>query len=406
MRGVPQDRETIMTSWHDLNPRARMERTTTELTVAAPFFSALFCSQELEERESIGTAAVNGKSVIYAPSYVAGLSELECLGMAAHESLHLALLHHVRRGSRDPALWNRACDLELNPMVLASGFVLPKGALLDARFAGWSAEAIYASLESESGGEGGGDADSGAPDPEQDSPAPDPGQCGGVIDAAESAVGMAEARASAEAMVRQALSVARASNDGAIPDAFKPLVTALNRAPIDWRAELAEFIDDAAQCVASWNVPNKRHMGSGFILPGSTPDGVSCVALAVDCSGSIGKATLEAFQGIGQQLLDDGRVARLCVVYCHSRVCGSAEFSAGDVVKLEITESGGTSFAPALAHVERHWPDAVAVAYLTDLEVYSRSDFGPAPSMPVLWAVQGERRKAPFGRVLPIDPHS
>src|SRR5215207_9331918 len=274
----------------------------------------------------------------------------------------------------------------------------------------WRSRNLAPCLDAEAapadGGQGRQDAPGCAPDDSspgdsgeqgEGAPAPDPGECGAVLDAADSAEGLAEARAEAEAMVRQALSVARAANGGSIPDALAPLVSTLNRAPVDWRAETAEFIDDAASKAVSWNTPNRRSLQSGFILPGSTPDAVSCIALAVDCSGSIGRETLAQFQGLAQQLLDDGRVERLAVVYCHSRVCGSAEFLAGDSIELRIEETGGTAFAPALAHVEAHWPEAVAIVYLTDLEAYGAEAWGAAPSVPVLWAVQGARRRAPFG---------
>lgn len=399
-----------MTSWYDLDSAARMARTADELTVAAPFFASLFLSQQLESRESIGTMAVDGKRVIYAPSFVAKLSELECLGVAVHESLHLALLHHVRRGSRDPELWNVAADFELNPIAIQSGFVLPKGALIDSRFAGLTAEAIYSALEKERESQGEkadesqGEESQGNDSSEQ--AAPDPAACGGVLDASDSDSGLADAKADAEAMVRQALSVARSAGDGAIPEALRPIVSTLNAPRIDWRAETAEFIDDSTSKVTSWNVPNRRFLDSEFILPGSVADSVSCVGFAVDCSGSIGRKTLAVFQDLGQSLLDDGRVERLVVVYCHSRVCGTAEFVSGDSVKLEITETGGTRFAPAIAHIESAWPEAVAIVYLTDLEAYGKEAWGDAPSVPVLWTVDGPARKAPFGRVLPIDAHA
>src|SRR5215207_4831652 len=83
-------------SWHDLNPAGRMAAMREELIISAPFFGALFASQDLVARESIGTAAVNGKALTYAPSFVAGLSELQCLGVGVHETLHLALMQRRR----------------------------------------------------------------------------------------------------------------------------------------------------------------------------------------------------------------------------------------------------------------------------------------------------------------------
>jgi hypothetical protein len=50
---------------------------------------------------------------------------------------------------RDPERWNDACDYAINPLVVDAGMVLPKGAYLDARFKGKSAEEIYGVLTQE-----------------------------------------------------------------------------------------------------------------------------------------------------------------------------------------------------------------------------------------------------------------
>ena len=69
--------------------------------------------------------------------------------MVAHEVLHVANGHCWRQGPRDPDRWNDACDYAINPIVLSAGMVLPKGALVDARYTGKSAEEIYGLLTQE-----------------------------------------------------------------------------------------------------------------------------------------------------------------------------------------------------------------------------------------------------------------
>jgi hypothetical protein len=68
----------------------------------------------------------------------------------AHEVMHPALHHHVRRSGRDPRLWNRACDFGINPLLVDAGFSLPDGVLIDNRLRGMNREQIYNLLESES----------------------------------------------------------------------------------------------------------------------------------------------------------------------------------------------------------------------------------------------------------------
>ena len=60
--------------------------------------------------------------------------------------MHLACAHHVRRKGRDAALWNKACDLVVNQLLLDAGFSLPQGATHDPTYTGLSAEALYSEL--------------------------------------------------------------------------------------------------------------------------------------------------------------------------------------------------------------------------------------------------------------------
>ena len=48
----------------------------------------------------------------------------------------------TRRGNRNPARWNMACDYSINPIPLDAGLTLPKDVLIDNRFRGLSAERI------------------------------------------------------------------------------------------------------------------------------------------------------------------------------------------------------------------------------------------------------------------------
>ena len=75
------------------------------------------------------------------------LTQAELLAVQAHESEHDARHHGTRRNGRDPIKWNEACDYAINIDLVDQGFVLPKGALLDGKYRGMSAEDIYRSRE-------------------------------------------------------------------------------------------------------------------------------------------------------------------------------------------------------------------------------------------------------------------
>ena len=75
--------------------------------------------------------------------------------MLAHETMHPALHHHLRRSGRNPRRRNEACDYAIDPLLLDDGLSLPKGVLVDARFRGMSAERIYNLLCADSAGSSG-----------------------------------------------------------------------------------------------------------------------------------------------------------------------------------------------------------------------------------------------------------
>lgn len=124
----------------------RMIRARTALIMSQPFFGTLALYLQLVADESIGTMATDGKLLIYAPSFIESITEPELQGVIVHEVMHCAYKHHLRRGKRDPALWNEAGDYCVNRDAIKAGFKLPKGALLDARYNGMGAEEIYVRL--------------------------------------------------------------------------------------------------------------------------------------------------------------------------------------------------------------------------------------------------------------------
>lgn len=446
----------------DMPARERITRARSALVTnpAYAFFGCLALSLRLQEVTWTETLAVDGETLFYNAAFVQECSESDLLFCVAHEVMHLARLHHVRRNGRDLETWNRATDYTINPDLVKAGLRAPKGALVDSRFEGMGAEQVFSTLEREArqqepqskqeeqqdsdngdggddagqsgaagddeeqesgssdGGDGGNDAGDGDGDADGDNGqpgdgpaarnAPDPGQCGGVIDAAPDASSMNDKAAEMEARVRQAVSVARAANAGTTPGFLERLIDELNAPRVSWRDELREFVNSSATRALAWERPNKRFLRSSFYMPGKRRDGIGKVAAVVDSSGSIDAATLSAFRDELQGILDGGNVDSLVVIYCHQSVHDECEFERGDVVTLDVKQTGGTLFGPALRHMDEQHGDAAAIVYLTDLEpaAYHPDGWGQEPAAPLLWAVIGNQRAAPFGRVLPIDPHS
>ena len=132
------------------------------------FFGSLAMSLELIEDEALEyPAATNGKYIKFNPSLTKNFTVQELAGILVHETLHVILLHHLRRGARQPKKWNYACDYVINAEIMEQfkrggtmSPVIPAGCLIDPQFAGMNAEQVYGLLpdqeeDSSQGDEGG-----------------------------------------------------------------------------------------------------------------------------------------------------------------------------------------------------------------------------------------------------------
>src|SRR5215469_12849449 len=140
---------------NEMSASGRIQKARTALLLDHPFFGSLLYRLKDRESRAIKTMATDGVSLLWNPEFVETLTAATLAGTLAHEVMHPALHHHLRRSGRDPKRWNVACDYAINPLLVNAGLKLPEGVLVEDRFRGMSAEQIYNLLESEAdSGEG------------------------------------------------------------------------------------------------------------------------------------------------------------------------------------------------------------------------------------------------------------
>ena len=400
-----------------LPSEVRILKARTTLLLDHPFFGTLLFRLGARPCSSIETMATDGRSLFYNPEFVDTLNAAELAGVVAHEVLHPALQHHTRRGDRSQARWNIACDYAINPILIDAGLTLPKGVLIDDRFRGMSAERIYNLIEqeehqtasseqaeSEPGG-GIGEIGNNAPpkDPERDQPhAPStPGGVGQVLDAAEPEAGVgasvAEQARDWQIAVEQAETVAKVA--GKLPGGAVRAVEASQAAKVDWRELLRLAWSDTIPADYSWMRPNRRHVWSGLYLPGITSEGVGEIAIAVDCSGSIGSRQLGLFEAEVRSILAGQRPQLVHVIYFDAAVQKTKTYQAGEPISLSPVGGGGTDFRPCFGWLDERGIVPQTLVFLTDLCGTFPKE---VPPYPVIWA-STEARRAPFGEVIPME---
>jgi predicted metal-dependent peptidase len=395
----------------------RIQKARTTLLLDHPFFGTLLFRLGGKPSRSIATMATDGVSLFYNPEFLDTLNAAELAGVLAHEVMHPALHHHTRRGDRDRARWNMACDYAINPILLDASLALPKGVLIDNRFRGMSAERIYNQIEedekqegstgqSESqpgNGSGGPEDDSLQNDPCGDEPsAPStPGGVGQVLDAPAPEAGdgpsIAEQAREWQIAVEQAETVAKVA--GKLPGGAVRALEAAQAAKVDWRELLRRAWSDTIPSDYSWTRPNRRHVWSGLYLPGVTSEGAGEIAIAVDCSGSVSPRQLGLFEAEIRSILAGQRPRLVHVLYFDAAVQKVETYQAGQPVSLSPVGGGGTDFRPCFEWVRELCIVPQTLVFLTDLCGTFPNE---VPAYPVIWA-STEARRAPFGEVVAME---
>jgi predicted metal-dependent peptidase len=410
----------------------------------APYFGYLATRLTLVEDPTCKTFWTDGTRIGYSPTYLDSVTDAEVRGVLVHEVLHCALGHPWRRGLRDPDLWNVAADYALNPLVLAGGFTLPAGALLDDAYSGHNAEWIYDRLQAKQkkqqppAGQGQGQpqpgqgqsqpgqpGDQGKPD-QAGKPTPgdaqkgsQPGQAapgqanatpgvGEVRDAPPPAPATDQADGVAPDLTEsdwaEAVQIAQqvAKQQGKLPGGLRRELKRALRVPVDWRAVLLRWLQEQTAADYSWNHPNRRYARFGYVLPSLHSVDCGRLAVFIDTSGSVDDVVLGQF---GEQLSAVAAAVQpsaLDVYYFHTAVYRRETFLRGeDVVLSRKVESGGTDFRPGFSAIEASEDgNPVAAIWLTDLH----GTFPDVePDYPVLWAVVGGAEHNPWGEHVPVE---
>lgn len=356
-----------------------------------PFYGYLLLRQELVQNPNTPTASTNGVRIQYNPTWLKTLSLPEIKGLLKHEVMHIAHMHHLRRGQRDPGKWNHAADLVINAHLVEAGVTLPAGGLIDKQYADHSTEHVYNLIPDQPPGSGNGGGSGG-----------ESWNFGGIEDApgAEDESVRHQMEEDCKIEVIQAANAAKMM--GKLPANIERLVNIVRESKMPWRQILARFFRATSKSDYSWLKPNRRFLAHGIYLPSLHSEALGPVVVAVDTSGSVAGPELESFFGCINGILRQTKPEAVHVVYCDARVQNVQVFKASDypisVAKFKPKGGGGTDFNPVFDYVKDKKLRPTALLYLTDM--YG-SFPDKAPGYPTIWCATS-KEKAPFGKTLEI----
>jgi len=430
---------------HDV--KKKIKKAKIQLLLRNPFFATIVLS--LPEREDSNlpfVMATDGIQLFYNPSEVDQLDLEELVSVLAHEALHVALLHPLRRGERDPRMWNVACDYAINPLLEKEKFTLPKGALLSDKYRNKYAEEIYTDLisssssassqssptpspsssasssstsssssPSQTSSQASCQAPSQAPQSQQTSssqsscsnpqpssqpspqPSADPSRWGGVVDPAPG-TNLRELESQLKQKIATAYTIAK--REGRVPGGLEEEIKKLLYPKLPWSELLRKFFNCLTKDDYTFMRPNRRLLYRDLYFPSLYSPGAEAIILALDTSGSISTHELEMFLSELNTILQIHNIKKIVIIQCDSRIQDVREvIPPQPLPPLQVKGRGGTDFRPVFEYVENHYLNPTCLLYLTDLEC---SSYPPTPPpYPVLWICSQESfTPPPFGEVI------
>jgi len=362
------------------------------LILDSPFFGTLALKLKLikDPVQAQDTASTDGTNLYYNEEWTKSLNKKEREGLIAHEVMHCALQHILRRQGRDPEKWNKACDYVINASLKAQGFTLPEGGCFDDQYKDFTAEHTYNILPT---------------DPEDDSGGGNSNwNFGGFSDAlGEGASESQQAQAQQEwqVAVQQAANAAKLM--GKLPMELERLMSEVLDPVIDWKNMLYKYIHVPVKDDYNWSRPNRRFLHAGIILPTLYSHAMGDVAVIVDTSGSIQQDELNQFAGEVSGVCEDAKPRKVHILYCDTKVHRHDEFEASDYpITMEAVGGGGTDMNPAFEAIAKFDQAPECIIVLTDL--YLTADHINTPDCDVLWISTGRTDVTlPFGEITKLN---
>ncbi|MDN0198426.1 hypothetical protein [Streptomyces sp. S.PNR 29] len=326
----------------------------------------LVADAELARAHGIAVAAVNAEAGEIYVNPLRRFEDEEWRFVLAHEMLHAALRHGDRCGTRDPYLFNIACDYVINGWLREMQVgTMPEGALHDPELAGLSAEEVYDRIAGDLRrmrrlatlrGKGVGDI-LGAP------------------------LGSPRDYVDLDAFYRrglaQGLDLHQRHERGFLPGGLVEEIRALSHPPLPWDARLARWFDEFVprpEPLRSYARPSRRQAATpdipraGRHLP---PEEIARCTFGVvlDTSGSMERTLLGKALGAIASYAEARDVPAARVVFCDAAPHDAGYVPVTEIAgRVRVHGRGGTVLQPGvdLLHRADDFPRTAPILVITD----------------------------------------
>jgi len=440
----------MITAAHD-----RMRKSRTLLVYERPAWAPLAFKLEMIEDPKVGTAGTDGRKLWYAPEFVMSMKVNHLIFVFTHELMHCAFRHPVRMAGRHPKVWNIACDISINNiLVFEEQMEAAPGALLEKKYLGWTPEKIYDELMANAeqamenfpnpspifvpgpSGSGDGQKSSGqgqqkpkdkkdgsgsGKDSKDEQKDKQEGQGGGngdkdKKDGQNAPEGQQDGQKGNQAAQDGGFG-GKCPWDKDLKEDWESAVVAAQQLAKS-RGIGSSWLDREVQKVVeprfklekilsriigtgigedtSWKSPNRRFVSRGLHLPSIEKDKKEGVVV-LDVSGSVSDGDVEKFIGMTLRLAKSKGIQKLRIIQCDYEISDDQTIKRASQYKKKRSACGGTSFKPPFELLKKEkkatW-DTSFIIYLTDLQ----GDFPEVkPRIPTFWISTTPDLAAPFG---------
>ena len=318
-----------------------------------PFFGNIACRLQLidvTDEGWCGTAAVDGRNFYYNADFVNKLDLDETVFLVGHEVGHCVYEHFLRRGSRNPQIWNMAGDYKINAMLVREKIgrlITTVKPLYDPKFESddWWTENIYDQLIADGTApqetldvhldvEGEGDSNEGS---------------NGKDASGRPIILKDDAKAISDELKNAIIQAAQSVGAGNVPGDIRRMIGELTEPKMDWRQMIRVTLESNLTSDFTFMTPNRKSQFNNVVLPGMLKDQQIDIAIALDVSGSISDIDTRDFLSEVQGIMDQFQSYNIHIWCFDTQVSGYEVFTDDDgrsITEFEITGGGGTKFMP------------------------------------------------------------
>ena len=366
------------------------------------FLGPLMCSMNFTWSCDISTACTNGITLQWNPRFFLKTKPKVRPTVLKHELWHPALLHMLRRGTRDPHLWNIAGDIVINNMLDIEGDSFEGlKPWLDHQYDGMTTEEVYDDLEKKREEElkqmfskfvwDHKDEETGL------------GDEGDIIEADN----VDDRKSTEHTIVNAVVSAHHAATisggAGNMPGEIQVMLKKFLAPKLPWDRILHQFFNELANFDYTWARPNRRYQG--MYLPSLQNDrqGLDHILYFQDVSGSISDGDSIRFNSEFKYVKDTYQPEKLTMCQFDTVIQKEDVFEKDDPFdEILIEGRGGTSLVCVREHIIKLEPTAVVI--FSDLECEPMEPLPPHLNIPIIWVALNNRdAKVAQGQIVHLN---